>query len=49
EYQGVKAGHEMNNKILHVLFENPDAWEFVEEKPTKTTISKTAKSKSLAY
>lgn len=28
EYEGVKAGHEMNNKILHVLFANPDAWEF---------------------
>ena len=30
EYEGYKAGHEMNNKILHVLFDNPDAWEMVE-------------------
>jgi UDP-3-O-acyl-N-acetylglucosamine deacetylase len=29
-YHGVKAGHAMNNKILHVLFANPDAYEIVE-------------------
>lgn len=29
-YHGVKAGHAMNNKILHVLFANPDAYELVD-------------------
>ena len=29
-YHGVKAGHAMNNKILHVLFSQPDAFEIVE-------------------
>lgn len=29
-YNGVKAGHAMNNKILHVLFSQPDAFEIVE-------------------
>jgi len=28
-YHGVKAGHAMNNKILHTLFATPDAYEFV--------------------
>jgi len=28
-YHGVKAGHAMNNKILHALFATPDAYEFV--------------------
>lgn len=28
-YHGVKAGHAMNNKILHALFAQPDAYEFV--------------------
>jgi UDP-3-O-[3-hydroxymyristoyl] N-acetylglucosamine deacetylase len=28
-YHGVKAGHAMNNKILHTLFSQPDAFEFV--------------------
>lgn len=28
-YHGVKAGHAMNNKILHALFAQPDAFEFV--------------------
>jgi len=28
-YHGVKAGHAMNNKILHTLFATPDAFEFV--------------------
>ena len=27
-YVGVKAGHEMNNKILRALFAQPDAWRF---------------------
>jgi len=29
-YHGVKAGHAMNNKILHVLFAQPDAFEVVD-------------------
>jgi UDP-3-O-[3-hydroxymyristoyl] N-acetylglucosamine deacetylase len=29
-YHGVKAGHAMNNKLLHVLFSQPDAFEIVE-------------------
>lgn len=29
-YHGVKAGHAMNNKILHVLFSQPDAYEIAE-------------------
>ncbi|MDI1228191.1 MAG: UDP-3-O-acyl-N-acetylglucosamine deacetylase [bacterium] len=29
-YHGVKAGHAMNNKILHVLFSQPDAFEIIE-------------------
>lgn len=29
-YHGVKAGHAMNNKILHVLFSQADAFEIVE-------------------
>ncbi len=29
-YHGVRAGHAMNNKILHVLFSQPDAFELVE-------------------
>ena len=28
-YHGVKAGHAMNNKILHTLFSKPDTFEFV--------------------
>lgn len=28
-YHGVKAGHAMNNKVLHALFAQPDAFEFV--------------------
>lgn len=28
-YHGIKAGHAMNNKILHALFAQPDAFEFV--------------------
>lgn len=28
-YHGVRAGHAMNNKVLRVLFSQPDAYEFV--------------------
>jgi UDP-3-O-[3-hydroxymyristoyl] N-acetylglucosamine deacetylase len=28
EYYGVKAGHEMNNAILHALFADDSAWEY---------------------
>lgn len=41
-YHGVKAGHAMNNKILHVLFSQPDAYEIVElgsEAPRKVSVS----------
>lgn len=30
-YHGVKAGHALNNALLHALFAAPDAWEWVEE------------------
>jgi UDP-3-O-[3-hydroxymyristoyl] N-acetylglucosamine deacetylase len=29
-YHGVKAGHAMNNKVLHTLFAQPDAFEIVD-------------------
>lgn len=29
-YHGVKAGHAMNNKVLHALFADPSAYEWVE-------------------
>ncbi len=29
-YHGVKAGHELNNRILKVLFADPEAWEVVD-------------------
>lgn len=42
-YHGVKAGHAMNNKILHVLFAQPDAFEIVElaeaEKPARRRVA----------
>lgn len=28
-YSGVRAGHAFNNEMLHALFANPDAWEYV--------------------
>jgi len=28
-FTGVKAGHAMNNKVLHSLFANPQAWEII--------------------
>ena len=35
-YHGVKAGHAMNNKLMHVLFSQPDAFEIVElEEPSR--------------
>lgn len=40
-YHGVKAGHAMNNKILHVLFSQPDAYEIVElgsEAPRRVSV-----------
>lgn len=30
-FDGVRAGHAVNNKILHVLFAQPDAWEWTTE------------------
>lgn len=43
-YHGVKAGHAMNNKALHALFADADAFEFVElgRKAVYRPISKTA-------
>ena len=39
-YDGSKAGHAMNNAILHKLFATPEAWEYVtlEEKPAHIVI-----------
>lgn len=28
-FHGVRAGHALNNSLLHALFSDPDAWEFV--------------------
>ncbi len=28
-FSGHKSGHAMNNKLLRVMLETPDAWEFV--------------------
>jgi len=28
-YHGIKAGHDMNNKLLHTLFSRPDAFEII--------------------
>jgi UDP-3-O-[3-hydroxymyristoyl] N-acetylglucosamine deacetylase len=30
KYHGIKAGHDMNNKILHALFAQPEEWTYVE-------------------
>lgn len=30
EYEGDKAGHEMNNKLLRTLFDTPDAYEIID-------------------
>jgi len=32
-YEGVRAGHEMTSRLLHALFADPDAWEWVEPAP----------------
>ncbi len=29
-YHGVRAGHRLTNKLLHALFETPDAWELID-------------------
>ena len=28
-FKGIKAGHSINNKLLHQLFANPDSYRFV--------------------
>lgn len=28
-FEGTNSGHDLNNKILHALFDDPDAWEYV--------------------
>jgi UDP-3-O-[3-hydroxymyristoyl] N-acetylglucosamine deacetylase len=33
-FEGIRAGHEVNNQILHVLFSQPDSWEWIEEEQT---------------
>jgi UDP-3-O-[3-hydroxymyristoyl] N-acetylglucosamine deacetylase len=35
-YDGTKAGHEMNNAILHALFADDSAWDYVEYTPLAT-------------
>ena len=30
-YRGVRAGHDMTNKLLRALFDNPSAWRWVED------------------
>ncbi|MEM1344130.1 MAG: UDP-3-O-acyl-N-acetylglucosamine deacetylase [Pseudomonadota bacterium] len=32
-YEGVRAGHEMTNRLLHALFERPDSWEWADHAP----------------
>jgi UDP-3-O-[3-hydroxymyristoyl] N-acetylglucosamine deacetylase len=39
EYIGKKSGHALNNKLLHALLENDDAWEFVEYTTENSPIS----------
>ena len=29
EYEGVKSGHALNNRLVRALFDNPDHWEWV--------------------
>ncbi len=38
-YDGHKAGHEMNNLVLHALFADDSAWEIVEIEKNQTTFS----------
>ena len=40
-YDGHKAGHEMNNLILHELFAQPDAWEYTTQEQPAALPSKT--------
>lgn len=38
EYYGVKAGHAMNNAILHALFASQDNWTYVEYAPVPAQV-----------
>lgn len=33
QYEGLRAGHEMTSRLLHALFDQPDAWEWVDAAP----------------
>jgi len=33
QYEGERAGHEMTNRLLHALFADPEAWEWVTPQP----------------
>lgn len=50
-YHGIKAGHAMNNKALHMLFSQAGAYEFVdlvEKTPAKTGVIKHSSSQAIA-
>ena len=34
-YEGVRAGHEMNNRLLQALFSDPTAWEWCHDVPSE--------------
>ena len=29
EYEGIKSGHALNNRLVRALFDNPESWEWV--------------------
>ena len=43
KFVGVRSGHGVNNALLRALFDQPDAWEYIEEQP-QYNISVAAKS-----
>jgi len=47
-YDGVKAGHAINNAILHELFSNDENWEFVDLAPAVMSTTKTS-ARELMY
>lgn len=38
EYKGYKGGHELNNLLLHALFADQTAWEYVAETVTEDNL-----------
>lgn len=48
-YSGEKAGHEINNAVLHELFSDPENWEYVTLGTGSTHINQGAQEKQLAY